>query len=95
LMDLVVPKIQDIRQAAMKLYQMRQVHESVLVCCALGLSRSATVVAAWLLIEGHAASVSQAVVLIKSQRPQVVLTPAHIQVLETFNKELQCHQVSP
>jgi len=93
LMDLVVPEIQDIRLAVMTLRQLRQGRKSVLVCCALGLSRSATVVAAWLLREGHAGSVSQAVALIKSQRPQVVLTSAHIQVLETFSKELQC-QVS-
>lgn len=90
LMDLVVPGVREIHQAVIKLRQLRQGHESVLVCCALGLSRSATVVAAWLLSEGHAESVPQAVALIKSRRPQVVLTPAHLQVLETFSKELQC-----
>ncbi|EML2225877.1 dual specificity protein phosphatase family protein [Klebsiella aerogenes] len=90
LMDLVVPGVRDIHQAVMKLSQLQQEHESVLVCCALGLSRSATVVAAWLLSEGLAGSVTQAVALIKSRRPQVVLTPAHLQVLETFSKELQC-----
>lgn len=89
-MDLVVPKIQDIRQAVIRLRQLRKSHDTVLVCCALGLSRSATVVAAWLLSEGHAESVSQAMALIKSQRPQVVLTSAHLQVLESFSKELQC-----
>ena len=94
LMDLVVPGVRDIRQVVVKLSQLQQVHESVLVCCALGLSRSATVVAAWLLSEGHAGSVTQAVALIKSRRPQVVLTLAHLQVLETFSKELQC-QTSP
>ncbi|MDI6634589.1 phosphatase PAP2/dual specificity phosphatase family protein [Pantoea dispersa] len=90
MMDLVVPGVRDLRQAVMKLGQLQQVHKSVLVCCALGLSRSATVVAAWLLSEGHTESVSQAVALIKSRRPQVVLTPAHLQVLETFHKELRC-----
>jgi protein-tyrosine phosphatase len=93
-MDLLVPGVRDIHLAVMKLSQMQQGHESVLVCCALGLSRSATVVAAWLLSEGHAGSVTQAVALIKSRRPQVVLTFAHLQVLETFSKELQC-QISP
>ncbi|WP_442796695.1 phosphatase PAP2/dual specificity phosphatase family protein [Pantoea vagans] len=90
LMDLVVPGILDIRQAVTKLSQLKQRHESVLVCCALGLSRSATVVAAWLLSEGHAGSVTQAIALIKSRRPQVVLTLAHLQILETFSKELPC-----
>lgn len=88
LMDLVVPDVRDIRQAVMRLSQLQQGHESVLVCCALGLSRSATVVAAWLLSEGHAGSVSQAVALIKSRRPQIMLTPAHLQVLETFSTDL-------
>ena len=92
LMDLVVPGVPDIRQAVMKLSQLQQGRESVLVCCALGLSRSATVVAAWLLSERYAGSVSQAVALIKSQRPEVVLTPAHLQVLKTFRKELRCHK---
>lgn len=87
LMDLVVPGVRDIQQAVIKLRHLQQRHKSVLVCCALGLSRSATVVAAWLLSEGYAGSVSQAVALIKSQRPQVILTPAHLQVLETFSKE--------
>lgn len=94
LMDLVVPETQEIWQAVIKLQQLHQGHKSVLVCCALGLSRSATVVAAWLLSEGYVESVSQAVALIKSRRPQVVLTPAHLQVLETFSKEGKC-QISP
>lgn len=90
LMDLVVPEVQDIRLAVARLNQLYQSHDTVLVCCALGLSRSATVVAAWLLSERYAESVLQAVTLIKSQRPQVVLTPAHFQVLETFSREPQC-----
>lgn len=94
LMDLVAPEVRDIRQAVINLRQLNKANDTVLVCCALGLSRSATVLAAWLLSEGYALSVSQAVALIKSQRPQVVLTPAHLQVLETFSKELRC-QVSP
>lgn len=46
LMDLVAPDVRDIRQAVMKLSQMQQGHDTVLVCCALSVSRSATVVAA-------------------------------------------------
>ena len=88
LMDLVVPSVRDIRQAVMNLQHLRKSHDTVLVCCALGLSRSASVVAAWLISEGYAASVSKAVSLTKSQRPQVVLTSAHLQVLESFSKEL-------
>lgn len=90
LMDLLVPEIEDMRHAVRQLRQLCQTYDKVLVCCALGLSRSATVVAAWLLAEGHVASVSQAVELIQSRRPQIVLTPAHIKALEAFSKEQLC-----
>ena len=83
-MDLVVPSVSDIRLVVRKLSQMQQGR------CALGLSRSATVVAAWLISEVYTASVSKAVSLIKSQRPQVVLTSTHLQVLESLSQELQC-----
>lgn len=88
LMDLVVPGEPDLTNAVAKLNQLRQKHDTVLVCCALGLSRSATVVAAWLLAQGAVSSVQQAVNLIKSQRPQVVLTPAHLSRLEQFQETL-------
>ncbi|MDI9220856.1 phosphatase PAP2/dual specificity phosphatase family protein [Pantoea sp. EA-12] len=90
LMDLLVPDIQHLRTAVRQLQQLRQAHDRVLVCCALGLSRSATVVAAWLLAEGYAASAVQAVALVTSRRPQIVLTPAHIATLEAFSKEQPC-----
>lgn len=82
LMDLVVPSEREIVSAVTMLNQLRQQHDRVLVCCALGLSRSATVVAAWLLVQGQVSSVPQAINLIKSRRPQVVLTSAHIRLLE-------------
>ncbi|MCG8709381.1 phosphatase PAP2/dual specificity phosphatase family protein [Brenneria sp. 4F2] len=88
LMDLAAPDEQSISNAVAKLSRLRQTHDTVLVCCALGLSRSATIVAAWLLARGNAASVKQAVELISIQRPQVVLTPAHIRALEQFQERL-------
>lgn len=89
LMDLTPPALQDIDDILLKLSQLRLTNDTVLVCCALGLSRSATVVAAWLLAKNHVSSVPQAIALIKHHRPQIVLTPAHIQVLETY-KETRC-----
>lgn len=88
LMDLVVPDERDITCGVAKLIEMRQTHDTVLVCCALGLSRSTTIVAGWLLARGHCSSIRQAVELIKTQRPQVVLTPDHIRVLEQFKETL-------
>lgn len=89
MMDLLVPQIADLQRAVEKLTLLRQSQETVLVCCALGLSRSATVVAAWLLTERHADSVVEALEIIRSQRPQVVLTPDHLRLLEQV-KEAQC-----
>ena len=47
-----------------------------LVCCALGYERSASVVAAWLVSTGRAASMEQAVAMIRERRPRVVLDGA-------------------
>ena len=54
----------------------------LLVCCALGYSRSATAVAAWLLHSGRCGDVHSAVELIRQARPQVVLGPQHLTALQ-------------
>jgi len=56
-------------------------HAPVLVHCALGYSRSAVVVAAWLLHRGRAASPAEAEALVRAARPGVVLGPAHRRAL--------------
>ena len=54
----------------------------LLVCCALGYSRSATAVAAWLLHSGRATTVDEALTIIRTARADVVLHPAHREALE-------------
>ena len=49
----------------------------VLVCCALGVSRSAVAVAAWLVATGRAADAEAALVRVRAARPQIVLGDAH------------------
>jgi protein-tyrosine phosphatase/membrane-associated phospholipid phosphatase len=49
----------------------------VLVCCALGYSRSAAAVAAWMLRHGHASDVDIAIARLREARPCVVLHDAH------------------
>lgn len=88
LMDLLAPDERALVKAVTILTHLRQTYDTVLVCCALGLSRSAMVVAAWLLTQKHVSSVEQAVELIKTQRPQVVLTASHIRVLKQFQERL-------
>ncbi|QOW24893.1 phosphatase PAP2/dual specificity phosphatase family protein [Lysobacter sp. H23M47] len=53
----------------------------VLVCCALGYSRSATVIAGWLLHTGRAPTVEAACGIVRAARASVVLGEAQLQVL--------------
>ena len=75
LLDLVAPDSETCRQGAELIEQLRQ-QGPLLVCCALGYSRSATLVAAWLLHSGCADSVEQAIAMIRAARPRIVLGDA-------------------
>ncbi|RMO68278.1 Dual specificity phosphatase, catalytic domain-containing protein [Pseudomonas syringae pv. primulae] len=78
--DLIPPDLEHCLRAAKAIENLRR-HGPLLVCCALGYSRSATAVAAWLLYSGRATSVDNAVALIRAARPGVVLREGHLQVL--------------
>ncbi|OEO25891.1 serine/threonine protein phosphatase [Pseudomonas sp. J237] len=80
-LDLIAPSTEQCLAAAQAIEQLRQ-HGPLLVCCALGYSRSATAVAAWLMHSGRASTVDAAVAMIQAARPHVVLHPAHRQALE-------------
>ncbi|MFG0586193.1 phosphatase PAP2/dual specificity phosphatase family protein [Pseudomonas sp. zjy_9] len=80
-LDLVAPDAATCRHAAEAIERLR--HQGpLLVCCALGYSRSATAVAAWLLHSGRCSDVHSAVELIRQARPQVVLGPQHLAALQ-------------
>jgi protein-tyrosine phosphatase len=85
-LDLIAPDSQLLAQAARAIEDMRQ-HGPLLVCCALGYSRSASAVAAWLLLSGRCNNVEQAETLIRNARPGVVLHPAHRLALQ----QLEAH----
>ena len=59
-------------------------HGPLRVSCALGFSRSACAVAAWLLTSGRAADVDAAIALIRQRRPAIVLGPGHRAALATL-----------
>lgn len=80
-LDLTIPSVATCQAAADAIEQMRQ-RGPVLVACALGYSRSATAVAAWLLSTGRATSVDDAIAQLQRARPQIVLTAAHRAVLD-------------
>ena len=59
-------------------------HGPVLVCCALGYSRSACAVAAWLLATHRVPSVEAALLRVREARAEVVLGPRHAAALRTL-----------
>ncbi len=54
----------------------------VLVCCALGYSRSAAAIAAWLISSGEAASAAEAIARVRLAQPRLVLGDAQRLLLE-------------
>ncbi|MBC3299622.1 phosphatase PAP2/dual specificity phosphatase family protein [Pseudomonas sp. SWRI18] len=80
-LDLIAPTPAECLQAAQAIERMR-CNGPLLVCCALGYSRSATAVAAWLLHTARAATIEDALAIIRTARADVVLHPAHREALE-------------
>ncbi len=75
MLDLVTPTPAQLRDAAAAIEAARGA-APVLVCCALGFSRSAASVATWLLATRRAASVDDAIALVRRARPRIVLGDA-------------------
>ena len=82
-LDLTVPSEQQLARAA-EAIERESKRGPVLVCCALGLSRSAAAVAAWLLQTRRAGAVADAVDRIRGARPSIVLGPGHLKALAEF-----------
>ncbi len=77
MLDLVAPTPTELMTAADAIEAQLRDDGDVLVCCALGYSRSAAAVAAWLLQTGRAEHVDEAIARVREQRPQLVLHEAH------------------
>ncbi|MGV6397306.1 phosphatase PAP2/dual specificity phosphatase family protein, partial [Pseudomonas caspiana] len=82
-LDLTVPSAEQCLLAAESVERLRQ-QGPLLVCCALGYSRSATAVAAWLLHSGRAETVDKAVGMIRQSAPRIVLRKTHLLALHNF-----------
>lgn len=80
MLDLVVATPAQLRTAADAIERLRM-QGPVLVCCALGYSRSAASVATWLLRSGRARNVAEAVATVRAARPTIVLHDAHLQAI--------------
>jgi protein-tyrosine phosphatase len=81
MLDLVAPTPGQLREAAQDIECLRQ-RGKTLVCCALGYSRSAAAVAAWLLLSGRADSIEEAIAILRKAQPAIVLGAAHRRALE-------------
>jgi protein-tyrosine phosphatase len=77
MLDLALPSSEQISAAVSAISRMAS-RRPTLVCCALGYSRSAASVAAWLVADGRAAGIPEAVEMVRKARPQVVLSPAMV-----------------
>jgi protein-tyrosine phosphatase len=80
-LDLTEPSTDDLARAANAIEQLRKAGP-VLVCCALGCSRSACAIAAWLLMTGRAGDVDAAVNRVRAARDRIVLDGRHVRVLD-------------
>lgn len=86
-MDLTPPSVADLDYAVAFIRQHIR-NGAVLVHCALGYSRSAAVIAAYLLSEGHADSIPEAERIIRRTRPQIVLSRQYYMTLEKYQRAL-------
>jgi hypothetical protein len=75
MLDLVPPPPAQLRDAAASIERGRSAGP-VLVCCALGYSRSAATVATWLIRHTPATTMSEAIENIRLARPRIVIDPA-------------------
>ncbi len=73
MLDLVTPEPSSLRAAAAAIEEAK-IRGPVLVCCALGYSRSVCALATWLLSSGHAQSAADAIEQIRRVRPRIVLS---------------------
>lgn len=80
MLDLALPSCEQL-SAAVAAIDSLSGQRPTLVCCALGYSRSAASVAAWLIASGYSSSVEEAVKTVRNARPKVVLHPAMVERL--------------
>jgi protein-tyrosine phosphatase len=83
MLDLATPTPAALAAAGAAIERLRT-HGPVLVCCALGYSRSACAAAAWLLASGRAPTVDDALARVRSARAQIVLRPRHLDALRAL-----------
>lgn len=87
-LDMTAPSIAVCEQAVTAIEQSNK-QGKVLVCCALGYSRSATVVIAWLLWVKKATTVDEAIAIVCKARPDIVIHDKQRIVLQQWLVKIQ------
>src|SRR6266850_3491286 len=83
-LDLTTPSAGQLERAV-RAIESAMASGPVLVCCAVGFSRSAAAVAAWLLASGRAIGVTDAVAQVRRARPAAVLGPELVGPSRSFD----------
>jgi len=86
-LDLTPPKPKTLVRAVRWLDSAQQ-QGDVLVHCALGLSRSSSVVVCWLVWRGHASDIQKAINMVDASRVGIILSKEHEENIERALKEL-------
>ncbi len=81
--DTCAPTFEQIDQGVVWIERQLRVGRSIYIHCAIGVGRSATLLASWY-IYAHGLTVSQALALLKARHPQVSLTRRQIQRLHEY-----------
>lgn len=76
MLDLLAPEVVQIEQGVEAITAAQQTG-NILVFCALGYSRSAVLIIASLIEQGHAATIDEAVDIVRKARPRLVLSALH------------------
>lgn len=84
MLDLVAPTSGQLDEAVTAMDAARASGRPVLVCCALGYSRSAAAIVAWLLAHGMAAGIDAAIAIVAKARPRIVLRERHRQAIVSW-----------
>ena len=82
-LDLVVPTPAQLDEAAQAIESARHAGP-LLVCCALGYSRSACAVVAWLYRTRRSTSIAAAIEHVRACRPHIVLSDTHLRALASL-----------
>ncbi len=90
MLDLLTPEPEQIEHGVAAISAARR-HGDTLVFCALGFSRSATLIAAWLMQQGMAADSDEAIARVRLARQDIVLSDAHRAVLTQWRQSQPAH----